>query len=127
MSRYAETFRDLEVYLLAMECALEIHELCKTFPPEERYSLCEQMRRSSRSVCSNIAEAWRKRRYKAAFISKLSDSEGEAAETQCWLDFALHMEYIKKDVWQKLDNRYEQILGQLVKMINTADKWSISK
>ncbi len=64
---------------------------------------------------------------RAAFISKLSDSEGEAAETQCWLDFTLHLKYIKRDVWQKLDNKYEQILGQLVKMINTADKWSISK
>ncbi len=75
-------FRELEVYQLAMEAALTIFKISKNFPVEERYSLIDQIRRSSRSVCANIAEAWRKRRYPNAFVSKLSDAESEAAETQ---------------------------------------------
>lgn len=81
-------FRELEVYQLAMEAALRIFEISKSFPVEERYSLTDQIRRSSRSVCANIAEAWRKRRYPNAFVSKLSDAEAEAAETQVWLEFS---------------------------------------
>ena len=86
--------KDLKVYLLAFEVALQIHEISQSFPAEERYSLTDQIRRSSRSVCANLAEAWRKRRYKNHFISKLSDSEAEAAETQVWLDFSLAFKYI---------------------------------
>jgi len=80
---------ELEVYQKAFALAMEVFELSKSFPKEERYSLVDQIRRSSRSVCTNLAEAWRKRRYEAAFISKLSDSKAEAAETQVWLQFAL--------------------------------------
>ena len=83
------SFRDLNVYQNALDAAMEIYEISKSFPPEERFSLTDQFRRSSRSVCANIGEGWRKRRYQAAFISKLNDSEGEAAETQVWLDIAL--------------------------------------
>ena len=81
--------RELEVYQMALDAAMKIFEVSKNFPPEERYSLTDQIRRSSRSVCANLAEAWRKRRYEGAFISKLSDSEAEAAETQTWLEFAV--------------------------------------
>ncbi len=86
---------DLEVYKRAFAAAMRIFELSKGFPPEERYSLTDQMRRSSRSVCANIAEAWRKRRYPAHWVSKLSDSEAEAAETQTWLEFAVECGYLK--------------------------------
>src|SRR6201991_2241517 len=88
---------DLEVYQRAMEAAMMIFEASKSFPKEETYSLTDQIRRSSRSVCANLAEAWRKRRYKGAFISKLSDSESEAAETQVWLQFAVECGYVNRD------------------------------
>ena len=82
------SFKDLRVWQNAMDLAMLVFELSKRFPVEERYSLTDQIRRASRSVASNIAEAWRKRRYPAAFIAKLSDSESEAAETQTWTEFA---------------------------------------
>ena len=87
MSRI-QSHEELEVYRLAFKAAMRIFELSKSFPLEERYALTDQIRRSSRSVCSNIAEAWRKRRYEAAFVSKLNDAEAEAAETQTWVSFA---------------------------------------
>lgn len=89
-----QSFRELRVYVSAMEAAMEIFQISKSFPAEQKYSLTDQIRRSSRSVCANIGEAWRKRRYKAAFIAKLSDSETEACETQIWLEFALRCEYL---------------------------------
>jgi four helix bundle protein len=82
------------IYKLTFEAAMQIFELSKRFPVEERYSLTDQMRRSSRSVCANLAEAWRKRRYKAAFVAKLSDCEAEVAETQTWLEFAIKCNYL---------------------------------
>ena len=89
------THKDLKVYLLSFEAGMEIFELTKLFPKEEKYSLTDQIRRSSRSVSGNLAEAWRKRRYPKHFVSKLSDSEGEAAETQVWLDYALACKYLR--------------------------------
>ena len=121
------SFRDLNVYKNALNAALEVYEISKSFPVEEKYSLTDQIRRSSRSVCANIGEAWRKRRYPAAFVSKLNDSEGEAAETQVWLDISLHTQLISKDQWGKLNEQYEIILGQLVKMISEPQKWCLSK
>ena len=121
------TFRDLHVYRNALNAAMEIYEISKSFPIEERYSLTDQIRRSSRSVCANTGEAWRKRRYQAAFVSKLNDSEGEAAETQVWLDIALRTQLINETQWRKLDEQYEIILGQLVKMINEPKKWCLPK
>jgi four helix bundle protein len=118
-------FRDLEVYQNALAAGLRIYELTKRFPVEERYALIDQVRRSSRSVCANVAEAWRKRRYEAAFISKLSDAEGEAAETQVHLEFAFHHTYISRDEFLSVDDAYEKIIGQLVKMIDEPDKWLI--
>ena len=82
--------RELDVYVKAFDTAMRIFHLSKQFPKEEMYSLTDQIRRASRSVCGNLAEAWRKRRYEAAFISKLNDVEGEAAETQVWIEFAVH-------------------------------------
>ena len=118
-------FRDLHVYQNAFETALRVYELSKKFPNDERYALTDQVRRSSRSVCANIAEAWRKRRYTAAFISKLSDSEGEAAETQVHIEFAFRHGYIDRADFQAIDDAYEHVLGQLVRMIDRPIKWII--
>lgn len=119
------SYRDLRVYKAAMEAAMKIFELSKAFPPEERYSLTDQMRRSSRAVCSNIAEAWRKRRYPAHFVSKLSDSESEADETRVWIEIAYRCKYLSQGDAVELDNTYDGILGQLVKMIVNPHKWTI--
>ncbi len=119
--------RDLEVYKRAFAAAMRIFRASKTFPPEERYSLTDQIRRSSRSVCTNIAEAWRKRRYPAAFIAKLSDAEGEAAETQVWLEFSVKCGYMNRDEAAELYSEYEQIIRMLVDMINHPESWIIGK
>ncbi len=98
-------YRELKVYQLAFESAMTVFEMTRAFPREETYSLTDQIRRSSRSVCSNIAEAWRKRRYPASFVSKLSDADTEAAETQVWLDFALRCNYINEKTHAELYSR----------------------
>ena len=119
------TFRDLRVYQAAMDLAMEIFELTKKLPKVETYSLADQMRRSSRSVCTNLSEAWRERRCRAAFVSKLNDSESESAETQVLLEFAFRCRYIEQETFQELDERYEHVLSQLVRIIMDADKWVI--
>jgi four helix bundle protein len=121
------THEDLEVYRLAFEAAKSIFELSKRFPPEERYSLTDQIRRSSRSVCANLAEAWRKRRYEAAFLSKLNDSEAEAAETQTWLRFAVQSRYVAEDAVGPLLFAYDNILGKLVQMIVNPRPWLMTR
>ena len=118
-----EHFRQLRVYQVALEAAMEIYELSKRWPREERYSLTDQIRRSSRSVGTNTAEAWRKRRYVAHFISKLSDADSEAAETQAWLDCALRCGYLSATDFEHLDQKYETISGGLVKMMAQPEKW----
>jgi four helix bundle protein len=115
----------LRVYQAAVDAAMSIFELTKSFPAEEKYSMFDQVRRSSRSVCANIAEAWRKRRYKAHFISKLSDGESEAEETRVWLEFALRCRYINQEQAQELDQQYDNIIGQLVRMLSEPQKWTI--
>jgi len=110
-----------------MDAAMEIFELSKSFPSEEKYSLTDQIRRSSRSVCTKIGEAWRKRRYKAAFIAKLSDSESEACETRIWLEFGLRCKYMAEGKVNDLTERYDHILSQLVIMINDADRWVVKR
>ena len=107
--------------------AMRMFELTKRFPAEEKFSMVDQMRRSSRSVCSNIGEAWRKRRYPAHFRSKLSDSEGEAEETRVWAELALRCGYLSKSEADEIDSTYDGILGQLVRMIDQPDQWTISK
>ncbi len=118
-------FSELEVYQLAMESAMRIFEASKRFPAEERYSLTDQIRRSSRSVCANIAEGWRKRRYPRAFVSKLSDADAEAAETQVWLEFANKCGYLDSDPVNELIVTYNHILGKLVVMMNHSEDWRI--
>lgn len=125
MSKRIRLHRELRVYQLSFEVAMDIYKLTKNFPQEEKYSLIDQIRRSSRSIVANISEAWRKRRYPKSFVAKLTDSEGEAAETQVWLDFALACEYLEKDKFEELDKKYEYILAMLVKMINKPDDWTI--
>ncbi len=115
--------RDLNVYKKAFDTAMEIFEISKSFPKEEKYSLTDQIRRSSRSVCANLAEGWRKRRYKPMFISKLSDSISEAAETQTWLEFSLACSYINKRKFDELDEKYEHIFAMLHTMENKADSF----
>ncbi len=119
------SYRELRVYQNAFESAMKIFEFTKTFPAEEKYSMVDQMRRSSRSVCANLAEAWRKRRYPAHFVSKLSDCESEAEETRVWLEFALRCKYINKATFDELDSNYDLIIGQLVRMISEPEKWTI--
>lgn len=119
------TYKELKVYQAAMETAMKIFALSKVFPGEERFSLTDQMRRSSRSVCANIAEAWRKRRYPAYFVSKLSDAESEAEETRVWIEFAFRCGYATKPQAEDLDDRYDKILGQLVRMISEPEQWTI--
>ena len=123
MKKMVVKHQDLEVYRKAFEAAMQIFELSKQFPKEETYSLTDQIRRSSRSVCANLAEAWRKRRYVAAFISKISDSEGEAAETQTWIEFAVRCGYMETETGRDLFKKYEEIISMLVAMINNADSW----
>jgi four helix bundle protein len=100
---------------------MEIFELTKKFPKEETYSLTDQIRRASRSVCSNLSEGWRKRRYKAVFLNKLTDSGQEAAETQTWLEFSLHCKYIDGETFKRLDDNYEHVFAMLNSMEKKAD------
>ncbi len=136
-----ETFRndkDLDVYKKAFEAAMQIFELSKKFPVEERYSLTDQIRRSSRSVCANFAEAWRKRRYEAAFVAKLNDCEAEAAETQrsaggssggcveqaqAWIEFAVKYQYMDVEAGRELYGTYNQVSADLVSMIKNPSPW----
>ena len=115
------TVRDLKVYRKAFDCAMEIFEITKIFPKEETYSLTDQIRRASRSVCSNLSEGWRKRRYKAVFLNKLTDSGQEAAETQTWLEFSFHCKYIDAETFLRLDDSYEHIFAMLYSMEKKAD------
>jgi four helix bundle protein len=119
------SFRELEVYQLAMDNAMRIFEVSKLFPKEERYSLTDQIRRSSRSVCANIAEAWRKRRYPNAFVSKLSNADAEAAETQVWIEFAVKCGYLVKNLADEFDQAYDQVQGKLVNMLRRPEQWAI--
>ncbi len=123
MNKRIRTHRDLEVYAKAFDVAMTIFDLSKKFPKEEKYSLTDQIRRSSRSVCANLAEAWRKRRYEAHFISKLSDCETEAAETQVWLEFAVRCKYVDRDNAAQLYTTYDEVIGTIVGMINHPHTW----
>jgi four helix bundle protein len=119
--------RQLEVYKKSMDCAMDIFQLTKKFPKDETYSLTDQIRRSSRSVSANLAEAWRKRRYEAAFVCKLNDCEGEAAETQTWIEFAVKCQYITREQGLALYKQYDEVLAMLVSMIDNPKKWLIPK
>lgn len=120
-----KSHRKLRVYEKSFALVMEIFILSKSFPKEEIYSLTDQIRRSSRSVCSNIAESFRRRKYPKSFSSKLNESEAECAETQNWLDFALKCDYITEETHKKLDSICEEIIGMLVIMQKQPDKWGI--
>ncbi|MGQ0603264.1 MAG: four helix bundle protein [Anaerolineales bacterium] len=120
----AKDHRELRVYQLAFESAVQIYEFTKSFPLEERFSLTDQIRRSSRSICANIAEAWRKRRYPKSFVSKLSDAGSEAGETLVWLDFALRFGYLTAERHQELTGHYNHICSQLALMMAEPHKWT---
>lgn len=123
----ASTFRDLTVYKKGFALAMGIYELTKTFPAEEKYSLIDQIRRSSRSVCSSIGEAYRKRQYKAHFISKSSDADMENTETRVWLDFALACKYISKSKYDDFDKQSEEVGKLLNHMIENPEKYARNK
>jgi four helix bundle protein len=124
---FARSYRDLDVYRNGMDAIVRVFHASRSFPSDERFSLVDQIRRSSRSVCTNLAEAWRKRRYPAVFVSKLSDAEGEAAETQVHADIALRSGYIDESCFEELFGRYEVILSQLVRMIESPEKWTVRR
>ena len=117
------TVRDLKVYRKAFDSAIQIFEITKNFPKEETYSLTDQRRRSSRSICSNLSEGWRKRRYMAVFLNKLTDSGQEAAETQTWLEFSFHCKYIDEETFHRLDDSYEHIFAMLNAMEKKVDSF----
>jgi four helix bundle protein len=119
------SFKELRVWQNAMDAAMLVFELTKQFPAAERFSMANQFRRASRSVATHIAEAWRKRRYQAAFVSKLNDAEGEAAECQTWVDLAVRCGYVKQAEAANLDQRYDLILSQLVVMIERPSVWVV--
>lgn len=125
MKRVIRKHTDLEVYQRAQTAAMKVFELTKRFPKEELYSLTDQIRRSSRSVCGNLAEGWRKRRYPQSFISKLTDAEAEAAETQSWLEFAVKCGYLKRDEGAAIYKEYDAIIAMLVNMIRHIDDWKL--
>jgi four helix bundle protein len=122
-SRLVQRHTELDVYVRAFDAAMRLFEVTKTFPKPETYSLTDQVRRSSRSVCANLAEAWRKRRYESAFVSKLGDCEAEAAETQTWIQFAVRCEYLPRDAGEELYREYDAIIGMLVSMITNSSCW----
>ena len=116
-------YKDLNVYKLSYQMALEIHEISKTFPVEEKYSLTDQIRRASRSIPSNIAEAWKKRQYIKAFVSKINDSAGEAGEVEVWLDFAKDFEYMSAEQHEYFMRNYEDINKMLFGMLSKPEKF----
>jgi four helix bundle protein len=125
MGNRIHTHKELEVYQMSFEAAMMIFEMTKSFPKEETYSLVDQIRRSSRSVCSNTAEGFRKRLYPAAFVSKLSDADGEAAETQVWLDFSVACKYVRQEQVRQLYKVYDHIEGKLVRMMQHPEQWKV--
>lgn len=117
------SFRDLIVYQKAYKLAMEIFELSSSFPKEEKYSLTDQIRRSSRSVTSNIAEAWARKKYVRSFVSKLIDSLGEEYETETWLDYSRDCQYLKPETYKELSDGYNEVRKMLISMIQNPDKW----
>jgi four helix bundle protein len=118
-----ESFKDLIVYQKAYKLAMEIFEISKSFPKEERYSLTDQMRRSSRSITACIAESWAKRKYEKAFVNKLTDSLGEEFETENWLDYSNDCKYIQKETHDRILSEYDEVRKMLISIINHPEKW----
>ncbi len=118
---------ELDVYKLAMEMSREVFQLSKSFPKEETYSLTDQIRRSSRSVSAQLSEAWRRRKYEAVFVNKLNEAEGEAAETQTWLEHAVQCDYAPVVKAREIHRLCDRILGKLVTMGNNPAAWVLKK
>jgi four helix bundle protein len=118
---------ELDAYKISMETAMEILHASKRWPKEETYSLIDQIRRSSRAVCASISEAWRRRKYEGVFVNKLNEAEGEAAETQAWLEFAVKCEYLDRKEGARLFKSLDQVIGKLVKIGNEPEKWVLAK
>jgi four helix bundle protein len=118
---------ELDVYKLSVETSMELFRTSKLWPKEEQYSLTDQIRRSSRSVSAAIAEAWRRRKYEAVFVNKLNEAEGEAAETQTWIEYAVKCEYLTRKEGARLFQAADRVIGKLVKMGNEPDKWTLAK
>lgn len=127
MSAVIQFHWQLDAYRLSVVAAMDIFERSKLFPSEEKYSLTDQIRRSSRSVAAQIAEGWRKRKYEASFVNKLNDAEGEAAETQTWLEYAVKCGYLQRAEGEKLHKQYDQVIGKLVTMGNNPTPWLLHK
>jgi four helix bundle protein len=125
--KYVVRHSDLDVYRRAFDTAMKIFHLTSHFPKGEQYSLTDQVRRSSRSVCTNLAEGWRRRRYEADFIHKLSLAESEAAETQVWLEFSVKCGYLEPDVGRGIYRDYDRIISTIVGMIHHAPQWTINE
>lgn len=117
----------LEVFQLARELSQRFFRVSRDFPVEEKYSLTEQGRRASRAVSAILAEAWRRRKYEAAFVNKLNEAEGEAAETQVWVMHAVDCEYLTKSEGRELHRLCDRILGKLVNMGNRREPWLLRK
>lgn len=122
-----ESFRDLKVYRLSVRQAKHVFEVSQGFPADERYSLTDQVRRSSRAVGALLAEAWARRLYRAAFVNKINEALGEAMETQSWLDHALTCGYITQDEYDEMNTAWQQIGGMLHRMIQRADTFCSSE
>ena len=127
MNERYRSHKDLRVFQLSYELAMEIFRISKSFPAVEKFSLTSQIRNSSRSVSANLTEAFRKRRYPKAFISKLSDAETEAAETQTWLEFARDCDYITTEQCELFCKQYDNVIGMIVNMIHSPEKFVINK
>src|SRR5262245_37389480 len=118
---------ELDVYKLSVEAGMAIFEVTKGFPREEMYSLTDQIRRSSRSVSGQIAEGWRRRKYEAAFVNKLNEAEGEAAETQTWLEYSVRSGYLAPKQGRELHRLYDRVMGKLTNMGNRPDQWCLKR
>ena len=117
---------EIDTYKLSIQAAMEIYELSKSFPEEEKYSLTDQIRKSSRSVSAQIAEGWRRRKYRGAFVNKMNEAEGEAAETQVWLEFSVKCRYMSREDGAALHKKYDEIIGKLINMGNHPEQWCLS-
>lgn len=127
MSKRIQFHWQLEVYQLSIEAGMAVFDTTKSFPAEEKFSLTDQIRRSTRSVSGQSSEGWRKRKYEASFVNKLNDAEGEAAETQTWLEYAVRCGYVSRPDGQKLQKLYDLIIGKLVTMGNNPEPWLLRK
>ena len=118
---------ELEVYKASVDLAMSLFECSKAFPVEERYSLTDQIRRSSRSVSAQISEAWRRRKYAGVFVNKLNEAEGEGAETQTWIEYAVKCGYLRRETGRDLHRKYLRVLNQLANMGNHPEKWVLKR